>query len=385
MARNRVLTEEMVFQRTKCNRMDLIRNLNLWGNDLQQITALRHMPNLEVLSLSVNNIESLADIRSCPKLTELYLRKNNIADLSEVRHLRALRMLKVLWLSDNPCATLPQYRAYVLHHLPNLVKLDSLDVTEEERRQAAQANVDQIQTHAVDDPPELTRRFSAPDQHQEDMLTRDRRSGGGRNSYGSPTNYYEEQQVDQRDFHISSPGPNYHGQNDRDAMFDDSHSLSPRNEQLDPPHTQSYENMGDSGVGRPALRRSYTDGYRSANVSMEQQRGAVRSAWDSPETPSKSRQSIGGESSNGDSRSRFNRSPADRGGGGPRGEAYMHNDEPANFPQAGAGGVSNMANGSNAARADNILCAVLALIKELDQQGLELVRRAIEQRQQSES
>lgn len=34
-----------------------------------------------------------------------------------------------------------------------------------------------------------------------------------------------------------------------------------------------------------------------------------------------------------------------------------------------------------AGRADNILCAVLALIKELDQQGLELVRRAIEQRQ----
>jgi len=32
-------------------------------------------------------------------------------------------------------------------------------------------------------------------------------------------------------------------------------------------------------------------------------------------------------------------------------------------------------------RGDNILCAVLALIKELDAQGLELVRRAIEQRQ----
>jgi len=34
-----------------------------------------------------------------------------------------------------------------------------------------------------------------------------------------------------------------------------------------------------------------------------------------------------------------------------------------------------------AARADNILCAVLALIKELDRQGLELVKRAVEQRQ----
>ena len=28
----------MVFMRTKCNRMDLIRNLNLWGNDLRNIS-----------------------------------------------------------------------------------------------------------------------------------------------------------------------------------------------------------------------------------------------------------------------------------------------------------------------------------------------------------
>jgi len=35
----RALTQEMVFMRTKCNRMDLIKNLNLWGNDLQDISA----------------------------------------------------------------------------------------------------------------------------------------------------------------------------------------------------------------------------------------------------------------------------------------------------------------------------------------------------------
>lgn len=31
--------------RTKCNRMDLIKNLNLWGNDLQDISA--RMPLLQ--------------------------------------------------------------------------------------------------------------------------------------------------------------------------------------------------------------------------------------------------------------------------------------------------------------------------------------------------
>ena len=39
---------------------------------------------------------------------------------------------QVLWLSHNPVADLPQYRATVLRLLPNLVKLDDKDVTPEE-------------------------------------------------------------------------------------------------------------------------------------------------------------------------------------------------------------------------------------------------------------
>lgn len=38
----------------------------------------------------------------------------------------------MLWLSHNPVADLPQYRATVLRLLPNLVKLDDKDVTPEE-------------------------------------------------------------------------------------------------------------------------------------------------------------------------------------------------------------------------------------------------------------
>lgn len=139
--------------RTKCNRMDLIRNLNLWGNDIHNISVLRGMPNLEVLSLSVNRVNSLADLRHCLKLSELYLRKNDIRDLAEVQHLVNLRHLKVLWLNDNPCALLPNYRNYVLHHLPGLTKLDSQDVTDDERRRAAQLGPEEIQTCLVDEEP----------------------------------------------------------------------------------------------------------------------------------------------------------------------------------------------------------------------------------------
>lgn len=78
-----------------------------------------------------------------------------IADISEVAHLTHLPDLRVLWLSDNPCAQVPEYRAkvtclpglagladaavlttkliarmQVLQMLPQLHKLDNDDVTQ---------------------------------------------------------------------------------------------------------------------------------------------------------------------------------------------------------------------------------------------------------------
>mmetsp|Transcript_27666 Transcript_27666/g.27356 ORF Transcript_27666/g.27356 Transcript_27666/m.27356 type:complete len:219 (-) Transcript_27666:29-685(-) len=97
------------------------------------------MPNLEVLSLSVNKITTLKHFQYCRKLTELYLRKNLISDLNEIRYLQDLPSLKVLWLWDNPCAELSNYRAIVIGALPNLVKLDNQAVTPEEKSSAPSA------------------------------------------------------------------------------------------------------------------------------------------------------------------------------------------------------------------------------------------------------
>lgn len=48
-----------------------------------------------------------------------------------------LPYLKSLWLYDNPCAQQENYREIVIHHLPNLTKLDNNVVTQEERTAAA--------------------------------------------------------------------------------------------------------------------------------------------------------------------------------------------------------------------------------------------------------
>ena len=140
MATN-ALTPDFILQKCKNDRLTSIKNLNLWGNKLQDISALAEVPNMEICSLSLNNIQSLKVFQHTLKLKELYLRKNLISDLRELKYLSQLPNLKVLWLWDNPICQHPLYRQYCIKLLPNLVKLDSTAVSNEERQQAQQLHV----------------------------------------------------------------------------------------------------------------------------------------------------------------------------------------------------------------------------------------------------
>lgn len=131
------LTSELVLLRSKCDNLFSVKNLNLWGNEIDDVKLLRQMPNVEVLSLSLNKISNLKEFASCPKLQELYLRRNNVTDISEVRYLSHLQNLKILWLLDNPCSEIENYRDIVIKLLPNLTKLDNTQITSEERSNAA--------------------------------------------------------------------------------------------------------------------------------------------------------------------------------------------------------------------------------------------------------
>ena len=141
----KTLTAEMVMSRCKTDNLCLIKNLNLWGNELSNISLIQQMPNMEVLSLSVNKISTLKDFANCQRLTELYLRKNMISDLKEVRYLSKLQNLKILWLSENPCSEKSNYRKYVIKMLPNLVKLDNKNITSEEKYEAESIRIESAQ------------------------------------------------------------------------------------------------------------------------------------------------------------------------------------------------------------------------------------------------
>lgn len=131
------LTEEMVAARTRASDLSTIKKLNCWGAELQDISLLRRLSNVEVLSLSVNKISTLADIQHCKNLRELYVRKNNIKNLNEICYLKNLPHLKALWLGENPCcATDSTYRMTVIRNLPSLEKLDDVKIEPEERQDA---------------------------------------------------------------------------------------------------------------------------------------------------------------------------------------------------------------------------------------------------------
>ena len=94
----KTLTEELIMVKQKVDKIVNVKSLNLWGNDLEDISMIKEMPNIEICSLSLNKIHSLKDFSNCKKLTELYLRKNLISDLLEVKYLTMCPNLKVLWL-----------------------------------------------------------------------------------------------------------------------------------------------------------------------------------------------------------------------------------------------------------------------------------------------
>ena len=130
----KTLSAELIMFKTKTNQLDRIKNLNLCANDLADISIVRQMSSLEVLSVSVNSITTLEAVGECLNLKELYIRRNSVEALSEIDFLAPLKQLKIMWLAENPVATIKGYRQYVLRQLPQLEKLDNVEVTEEERQ-----------------------------------------------------------------------------------------------------------------------------------------------------------------------------------------------------------------------------------------------------------
>ena len=119
-----VLKDHMVFQKTHTTNLADVKALNMWGFELSDVSIVEDMKNVETISMSLNRISTLQPFSSCYNLKSLFLRRNNISDLNEIKHLSRLKNLRNLMLSENPVASLPNYRSFVASVLPGLEILD---------------------------------------------------------------------------------------------------------------------------------------------------------------------------------------------------------------------------------------------------------------------
>ena len=125
-----VLKEYLVQQKTKISNLTDIKALNMWGYELEDISLVEKMPNLERVTFSVNNIQHLHFFINCPNLIQLHLRKNLISNFYEIEHLKQLSNLRELTLLENPISDLPNYREKIISMLPQLEILDQIRISD---------------------------------------------------------------------------------------------------------------------------------------------------------------------------------------------------------------------------------------------------------------
>ena len=124
-----MLTEEMILSKYQNYSSILeIKKLYINKEEIEDISIISKMENLEILSLSSNNISSLYPLSKCINLREIYLRNNNINSFEELYHLKNLPKLIGLWIEGNPISKNISYIERVSHILPQLQNLDNINI-----------------------------------------------------------------------------------------------------------------------------------------------------------------------------------------------------------------------------------------------------------------
>ncbi|CAD8047259.1 unnamed protein product [Paramecium sonneborni] len=134
----KILTKQLIIQKAKTDIIENIKSINLWGNDLEEISFIKELINLELAQLASNKINTLIDIVKCSHLKDLNLRNNMISNLEELPLLKLLPNLKSLTLFDNPISKNPKYRYKILKYAVQLEKLDDIIISQEERQKVLQ-------------------------------------------------------------------------------------------------------------------------------------------------------------------------------------------------------------------------------------------------------
>ncbi|XP_061502498.1 zinc finger protein rotund isoform X7 [Anopheles gambiae] len=350
------LTEEMVIARSKQSDLAAIKKLNCWGSELSDVSIIRRMRGVEVLAFSVNRISTLADFENCINLQELYLRKNNLTDIDELVYLQNLPKLKFLWLEENPLVELagPGYRQIVLRALPNLKKLDNVDVSPEEVAEAMRAPVAQPQQrHEVYEnpspPPPVQHQQTSPQQQQQQYR---QQSPVIEEYYQSdyqrqnPPAHYRHSQMDLTEWDESSSAAHHQNNNNNGGQNSSNshHQQQQQQQQQQQHHGQSNYQQNRRSIAGSTVNERELYQYRNGNGKGPES----RDEWEDVDRR---------RNENRRSDSRFNDSAS-----------VISNALLNHFAGVHRRPVS---------RNSNLLSATLCLVKELDYPSLEVVEHAV--------
>jgi len=126
-----MLTKELIKKKHPGKKLEKMKYLNLWGEDIENIDIISEMKSLKLINLSANKISSLKPLENLAQLKEVYLRQNNISDLNQINYLSNCPHLKSLWLTGNPiCKNSDEFLKAITEKLPNLTSLDNKPIAQ---------------------------------------------------------------------------------------------------------------------------------------------------------------------------------------------------------------------------------------------------------------
>jgi hypothetical protein len=124
------LTQELIFSKINNINNDPknIRFINIWGNQISDISILSSFPSLEKINLNSNQIEDISAFKNLTNIRELSLKDNKIQDFSQIENLKSNKKLEKLNLINNPICNSQNYVKKILDILPQLKELDNINI-----------------------------------------------------------------------------------------------------------------------------------------------------------------------------------------------------------------------------------------------------------------
>ena len=122
------LTIEFILNKANHNNPKSIRVLNLRGSQISDISILSELTALESISLSANQIKDISVFKKLKNIRELYLKDNQINDFAQFENLKNCKKIEKLAIKGNPITTMPNYIQKIVEILPQIKKLDDIEL-----------------------------------------------------------------------------------------------------------------------------------------------------------------------------------------------------------------------------------------------------------------